>query len=197
MKWVAIIGADGAGKSTVIEGVEAHLEAKGLDYNYHHWCPRFSKSLKPYSGDASDPHKLAPRGKFTSYLKLLKLFLHWWEFKLRGVLGKTAPIVIVDRFYGDLLVDPIRYRYGGSLGLARFVFKFFPKPEKVILLHASAETLYQRKQEVEMKILTQTVRKYSDYIKAVDGVLIDAERPVDEVIASMCRELDFIHHSKF
>ena len=196
MIWIAIIGPDGAGKSTVIEGVEAYLNERELDHEYHHWCPKLAKTPKPYTGDATDPHSQIPRGGFTSYLKLLKLLICWWRFKVKGLRGKLSSVVILDRFYGDLLVDPIRYRYGGRLGFAKLAFKIFPSPDKIFLLDAEADVLYARKQEVELGRLKELVKRYREYALDSGGTLIDAAKPVDEVIKTMCEELDIMIRSK-
>ena len=56
--------------------------------------------------------------------------------------------MLFDRYHGDLLVDPRRYRYGGPMSLARLIVRFMPQPDLVFFLDATPEILLARKQEV-------------------------------------------------
>ena len=110
-----------------------------------------------------------------------------WRLSFWGDIGKQrkqGKLVLFDRFYADLLNDPIRYRYGGSRVFASIVFKWMPKPDLIILLDAEAEVLYARKPEVEMGELKKIVSRYRDYIdNEKRGKLINSDQEVKKVIA--------------
>ncbi len=94
-----------------------------------------------------------------------------------------STFVVFDRYYHDLLVDPLRYRYGGPMWLARWVGKLIPEPDLWILLDAPAEVLQSRKREVPMN---ETARQREAYLRLVqgmdNGVVVDASQPLDDVV---------------
>jgi hypothetical protein len=134
-----------------------------------------------------DPHAKPSKGLV---LSLVKLTLWWADYTFLGYLTDIYPrlqrsgLVLFDRYYQDLLVDPRRHRYGGPLWLARFAGRFFPRPHLVILLDAPPEVLHSRKQEVSLE---ETARQRKIYLEIVqnlsNGHVVDASKPAHEVAA--------------
>jgi thymidylate kinase len=192
MPWIVILGADGAGKSTVISKVVAYLGERNIQVNYQHWRPTIQKKQVTEGQVVTDPHALPPRGCVASWARVIILLVIWWYSFLHDIKisRKIGELVIFDRFYGDLLVDPRRYRYGGGAWYARMIFKMMPQPDLVILLAADAEVLYQRKPEVELGELHKIVARYRAYTdKHCKGRIINAEQTVDLVVADVLSEL--------
>ena len=99
-----------------------------------------------------------------------------WQLTLR----------IWDRYYHDRLVDPLRYRYGGPMWLARWVGKLIPMPDLWILLDAPAEVLQARKQEVSFSETTRQRGAYLALMREMDNtVVVDASQPLDKVVADV------------
>jgi thymidylate kinase len=92
-------------------------------------------------------------------------------------------MVIFDRHFWDLLVYPKHFRYGGPIWLARFVGRFVPHPDLVILLDAPAEVIQGRKQEVPFQ---ETARQREGYLKVVQRLsnahVVDASKSLDKVV---------------
>jgi thymidylate kinase len=129
-----------------------------------------------------DPHGQTPRSALTSIAKIFVWLLEEWFAAL--FLNKRKTLLICDRYYHDLLIDPIRYRYGGPMWLARLIGKLMPQPGLWVLLDAPAEVLQARKQEVSFN---ETVRQRQEYMTFVrtqrKHVIMDASQPLDKVIA--------------
>ena len=182
--WVAILGMDGSGKSTVIEGIRQKWEELGLKSTFPHWRPECIKPGKS-DGPETNPHGKKPRGSCASIAKLAFLLLDWtigFRFKLADKRAR-GWFVIFDRFHLDLLADPVRYRYGAPLWLARWVFRLFPQPDAIILLDAPAEVLHARKPETTLVMAIalrgeylQLVRKYSR------SHVVNCDRPIQVVV---------------
>lgn len=186
---IVFLGPDGSGKSSVIEQIIPILSPKFQRTCYIHLHPRFGIKAKGKSTPVTNPHGQLSRGLLSSTAKLL-YFLNVYCF---GYLLKIRPmmiqntLVIFDRYYHDLLVDPIRYRYGGPMWFARWVAKLIPKPDFFILLDAPPEVLQSRKQEVPFE---ETVRQRQAYLELVrgmkNGLVVGASQSLDEVVAEIC-----------
>ena len=195
---VAFFGADGAGKTTAIkETVKFYAAFRRT--RYFHLSPGFLKEKEASSSDFVPPHEEAPRSGFLSQLKLLYLFLEYslgWVFKVRPFLMRSY-LVFFDRYFHDILVDPIRYRHGAGLGLAQLVEKLIPRPHAFFLLDAPATVLQSRKQEVSME---ESQRARQQYQKVFQGQkhthIIDASRTIPEIAQEIRMQLMLMMHNR-
>lgn len=183
--WIGILGPDGSGKSTVIENLGKKLKRSRLKFFPVHWLPALGPGVRPGQGIVTDPHGRPSKSAFLSWLQLGKIILYWWWASLRYLFHLRAKreMVLSDRFYLDLLVDPRRYRFGASLKLARLFFRLLPKPDRIIVLHAPAETILARKKEVSKPELERQLEAYQAIAKETGNraVLVDCGRSADEV----------------
>jgi thymidylate kinase len=188
--WVVVLGPDGSGKSSVLDALASRLAPNFEGTKIYHWRPGFLRPSKGVGGPVTDPHGKPPRGTPSSLLKLVFLFLDWtlgyWGRLVR--LRARGHLILFDRNYYDLLVDPKRYRYGGPLWLAKLVSWLIPRPNLVILLDAPPEVLQERKQEVPLE---ETTRQRAAYLKLLrslsEGCVINATRPLNDVVAEIER----------
>ena len=181
---VAFLGPDGVGKSTVIEKIARHLAPAFRRKNVYHLRPFFGHRQASVRCNPH-PQRAVPRGLFSS---LTKLALWWLDFTvgyfMTAFLDKIqSTLVLSDRYYHDILVDPKRYRYGGPLWLARWVGKLVPQPDLTIILDAEPVVVQSRKQEVPLE---ETCRQRVAYRKLLAELrhtsIIDASKPLSEVV---------------
>ena len=185
--FVAFLGCDGSGKTAVLAGVAECLASEGYSVQTGHWRPRLfpSDTGENVQATVDDPHGQAPRGLFTSILKLAWLYFNWWG-SWWGALRQSRKngFLLFDRYHGDLLVDPKRYRYGASMRLARFTCYLLPQPDLVIYLDADSSVLLSRKNEVTEEALNHSRGKYLHMCQSGDSrfKIIDASQPINQVI---------------
>jgi thymidylate kinase len=181
---IVFLGPDGSGKSTVIDAVMQQLSQSFRNVEYRHLRPgRLPKQSN--SAPVTDPHAKPLRNKLGSHIKLI----YFWSQYLVGNLLWLYPryvrstLVIFDRYFHDLLADPVRYRFGGSLNLARRLGRTLTQPDLVFILDAPAEVLQSRKQEVS---LTESARQrvaYQSLAKEFNNAhIINTNQPVEQVI---------------
>lgn len=206
---VAVLGVDGAGKSTVMAALERDLGPAFWSTKQYHgralesplrWTKRVREQRRRRDAEIEaeagrsqkkprDPHAKSLRGLG---LSLVKLGAWWADFTVLGYVMDVHPrlrrsgLVLFDRYYQDLLVDPKRHRYGGPLWLARFAGRFFPKPHLTILLDAAPEVLYARKREVSLEETTRQREAYLSLVQKIpNGRVVDASRSPQEVAAGV------------
>lgn len=187
MPFIAFLGCDGSGKSAVIQSLSAALVAREEDVKFGHWRPKAFGGSTEVATAADDPHGQAPRGFASSVLKLGWLWLNWWVAWWRGARSQSKRgYLIFDRYHGDLLVDPKRYRYGGPMGLAQAASRLMPQPDQVIFLDAPPQVLLSRKQEVSYESLELSRAAYLHLAHTHPRFrIVDASRPLPEVVADV------------
>lgn len=205
---IAFLGTDGSGKSTIMARVEQDLDPAFWEKKQYHkrplsspfrWTRRYG--LRPAgagkrkgateAATGFNPHALPSRGAAYS---LAKLGFWWADFVLLGYAAEIFPqltrpsLLMFDRYYHDLLVDPRRYHYGGSMRLAHVVGRLVPQPHLVILLDAPPEVLRARKQELSLGEVTRQREAYLELVRNLpNGHLVDTSRPLDEAAAAVER----------
>lgn len=182
---VVLLGPDGAGKSSTIAALEASLAPLFSRTEVKGFAPTLRQILKRRPSSTATPHALKPRSLPTSLLRA-----GWWSvFALASHVTLRAEktrsmLVLNDRHFIDILVDPVRYRYGGPRWVLKAVAKLMPRPDAIILLHGPAEILQARKKELTVE---ETARQCRDYLALVSALpnahVIDATQPFAAVVS--------------
>ena len=182
---IVILGPDGAGKSSVIQGLMDKLNARGRIVEMRHLKPEIILRRRGSKATVNiDPHGKTPRSILTSTAKIFVWLMEEWYNNLFRDNEKT--LLICDRYYHDLLVDPIRYRYGGPAWAAKLIGKLMPKPKLWVLLDAPAEILQARKREVSAQETARQRKAYEAFVrKQRQYVIVDASQSLDKVIADV------------
>lgn len=184
---VAIIGPDGAGKSSLIDGLRSALHPTFSDKQYVvHWRPSFFRhKRKPLQGPVIDPHGKSIRNRSLSHLFLA---YHTLLFML-GYVCNLFPrkfrgwILWLDRYYYDFFTDSRRFRLSLSMFWVDLGYALVPKPDIVLLLDAPPGVLRTRKQEVSFEEATRQCDAYRELVEVLpNGVMIKADQPLEDVM---------------
>ncbi len=206
---VALIGPDGAGKSTISERLAqepmpapvkriymgVNLEASTLMLP----TTRLALAVKSARGRRSDmtapsqqpppstggPVRRSAKAGVRAARLVLWLAEEWFRQLVAEYHRRRGAIVVFDRhFYADYFhVDAAPGRRSASARLHGWLLKHaYPKPDLVICLDAPGQVLFDRKGEASPEWLEQRRRQYLQLAAVLpDFVVVDVDRPLDVV----------------
>ena len=171
---VALLGPDGAGKSTLAAGIESAF---------------YYPTRRVYMG--LWPSREAPRGAAATTLRILLRPLVVWRRYLASV-GHRARgrLVVFDRYVYDALLPP-----RGPLGWLkrpyfRMLSRLCPAPDLVVLLDVPGSVMHQRSREYDPDHLEAERTHYRALSRRIPGLLrVDASRPAEVVLGDVLRSI--------
>jgi len=184
---IVILGPDGVGKSTLIARMNLPCFRRMKQF---HFRPGVLGKKSP--APVTDPHAQQPRSWFSSVAKIFYYYVdHWLGYLLQTYPAKVRnELVVYDRSFEDVFIDPRRYRLSGGHAFARVLNKLLPRPDLMIVLDADPELVHARKPELaveELRRQRQALRKLTG--ESSHCVIISAantpERVASEVQSRM------------
>ena len=208
MLTVAIIGADGSGKSTVtglvvdqldVPARRMYLGVSAASATHPLPTTRLLHQARVSTGQplpaAGPPDTTSNAGSARSTMGQVRAFgrlanrvsEELYQEAIRRWHQARGRVVVCDRFYladfhaHDLSDDPSRTwdrRVHGA-----FLRWCFSAPDLVVLLTAPAEVLYERKHEGSIDSLTRRQAEYASYAQTVtEALVVDATKPIVDIV---------------
>ena len=161
---VALLGPDGAGKSTLAEGLRSSF-----------YLPTRSLYAGLYGAGAGKVPKVPGLRLAVRLLKLWRLALAAEVHKARG------RLVVFDRYTSDALLPGAGRRGVASRARRWLLAHACPTPSLIVVLDAPAQALFDRKGEHDVAKLEEQRQGYATLARLPRVVLVDAARPPEEV----------------
>jgi thymidylate kinase len=189
------LGPDGSGKSSLIDKFNAFRRALHPEKRFvkFHWRPGMLPQIRTLLGKSklenefviAHPHSPKKRSRTTS-------FLRWMYYSIDYIIGyylKILPMkirttaVIMDRYYYDIIVDPVRYGFNLPKWLLKLPLRFIPQPDLTIYLDNEPEELYKRKQELPVSELKRQVEAWREFIPSLPNArIVTTDKPLEDVV---------------
>lgn len=151
---IVFVGPDGAGKSSIADALTRHARAQGVSVHHIHFRPHISshKDLPRRATTVSSPHDREPRSLLVSLLKISLFFvIYWFAYISRLQRRAKAGLVIIERGWFDMYVDPRRYRLPYSIRPVVFhLGALLPDSMLVVLMSGDPTHISERKEELSI-----------------------------------------------
>lgn len=204
---VCLVGPDGAGKSALADALVAAPSSFRRSVRI---APRGgvlpppARLLRRELADSSSPHARAPSGHAGSAVRLTYLWLDavlGWAIRVVGPRIRST-LLVDERGWADLVVDPRRYRISLPPALVRALGALVPEPDLVLVLEAPAPVIRARKPELELAEIERQLRAWRghaasaparvvrlDALRSPEAVLVQALAAIDDSVAARQRDL--------
>ena len=186
---VAIVGPDGAGKSILASGLPDACRGLFRKDAHFHWrpglLPRPGALAHTTDADTTVPHGRPPHRRAMS---LGLVGYHWLDFFLGGWtkyqgLKVRSSLVVVERGWADIAVDPRRYRVHVPRSLLQGMGKVLPRPDLVLVLEGRPEVIAARKRELAPAEVARQSREWRSFLaQERNAVFLDADRTPEAVV---------------
>jgi len=191
--FVVILGPDGCGKSTVTEALPRELQRGYRNIWQFHWRPGLLPKLGRTNSSVlpdGEIQNLAPPSvsKYKGGVSLIRFVYYWLDFVLGywlRIYPKKAQttLVIGERYFPDVLVNPVRYGFSVSPWIMRLAAKCVPQADMIILLDDDPVAINARKDELSVEAITDLLDKYKKELSHwKNPVIVNTANGVDDVV---------------
>src|SRR2546428_3291259 len=169
---IALLGPDGAGKGTIIASLKEQVPV-ALAFRYLGWRPRSA----PHPSSVEPDRRVNPL-KEAAYVCYWAL-RYWWMLLPGYIAAWSGHIVLCDRHpIENLAIQPRATRLAAAL--ERILYRhFMPWPDAILVLDASAQTIYARKREQSLERLEVWRRRYREVFAERGAIAISTEAPLE------------------
>lgn len=203
MSIIAFMGADGAGKTTVMNAVLPILEMRyRLRFKVQHLKPDFLPILGKLRGVKHErgyvcvnPHGSRPSGFMGSLFRLTYLvcdYVFGYWFKVRPTLrSKEVSCWVFDRYAYDILIDPLRFRIKLPRWIIRLYLKMVPRPNIVLCLGGDPEKIFARKPETSLTEVKRQMIELENLSAGLTNVrMIDTTVSIEDTVEAAMKALE-------
>jgi serine acetyltransferase/thymidylate kinase len=181
---IACLGPPGSGKGSVIQALSDRPLEVFENAHTMELRPGVMRAGTIKPGRAVRERE--PRGRFTTIVKLMMFVADYWLGYWLWIRPKLvrSTLVVSNRYFDDVLVDPRLYRIDHALAFARLLLRWVPRPQLWLVFDIPSQVLQERQAELGEE---EAARQRGEYRRLLGGhenvVVLDADQPLDRVVA--------------
>ena len=204
---IAVLGTDGAGKSTIIHAIAPVLAAathgalfvKHLRPGLLPPLARMKGKKEPRNGPVIDPHGSRPSGAIGSLCRLAYLLIDYsigYWIVIRPTIARRPAIVLFDRYAYDMAIDPRRFRIDLPVRCIRWFLRLAPRPDLIFCLHGDPTVIARRKGELPVAEIGRQTQALLDFaanesraiVVSTEGTVEQARDQVLTALLEFCAQ---------
>ncbi|MEM9033488.1 MAG: phosphotransferase [Actinomycetota bacterium] len=181
---VLLVGPDGTGKSTIVDGIAAELPIERA-----HWRPGVVRPLSN-DGAVTEPHAEPPR---SWPVGLIKLGLVAADFVVAhlGPWRRPRRTVLLERGWWDQWVDPRRYRLReGHRPVIAAIGRLLPRADVLVLLAGDPAVIAARKQEIPANEVATQLDRWREVASVAARRVVEIDTTTTTPAQAVERALD-------
>jgi len=181
---IACLGPPGSGKSSVIQALNDNPLDVFENVDTMELRPGVMRASTVKAGETT--RKREPRGRFTTIVKLMMFVVDYWLGYWLWIRPKLvrSTLVVSNRYFDDVLVDPRRYRIERALAFARLLLRWVPRPELWLVFDIPSQVLQTRQGELGEEEATRQRGEYRRLLRGHENVVVlDADQPLERIVA--------------
>ncbi|HEY7642455.1 MAG TPA: hypothetical protein VH814_22165, partial [Steroidobacteraceae bacterium] len=184
---IACLGPPGSGKGAVIEALRDQPLQVFENTHTMELRPGVMRAGTVKAGRTT--RKREPRGRFTTIVKLMMFVADYWVGYWLWIRPKLvrSTLVVSNRYFDDVLVDPRRYRIDHALSFARLLLRWVPRPHLWLVFDIPSQVLQERHGEQGELGEEEAARQRLEYRRLLgrreNVVVLDADQPLDRIVA--------------
>jgi thymidylate kinase len=190
--FAVVLGPDGSGKSTVVDQLLRESESIYTGSWCFHWrpglLPQPSRQAKQRTSSPLPPPNEFAYGGAISLLRYCYFLLdfvagYWLRIYPRR---RQGQLVIGERWYFDVLINPQRYGFRLPAWLLRLGGRLIPRPDLTILLKADPTAIHARKPELTVEQITNQIAAMRSILPSdPHGAEVATDVPLGDSVASV------------
>ena len=192
---VVFLGCDGSGKSSIIKNISKSIILNFFRHKFFHYH-LFSKYQ---TRKQTLPYKKKEYNQFLSNVKLLYLYIRFvFNYYFNIYIKKIkSNLILNDRYYHDVFIDPKRYRIKSNLILNNLFPKILPKVDIIFYINTSAENIYKRKKELPLPQIKKIIKMYKDNLSKCNNLKVINNNTSSNVTSfNVCKEILLYKNNK-
>ena len=199
---IALVGPDGAGKTTVARALERAAGSRGKRFAYVHWLPSVRRGPPcTVTDDPAPPPKRAElemvrtRDQVISVVRLSRNLLRFWAGYRLGLvrhvdgLRGQSVVAVADRWIYNYIGQPHSVAYFGPGSLARLAVRLAPRPDLTVVLDLPAEVACRRKGELTVEAAEQELAHWRSLSTVNPLLSVDATDAPDAIASRILDRL--------
>jgi thymidylate kinase len=169
--FIVFLGVDGSGKSTLIQEIKNEIE----NCTVFHFSPSHRYNTATVIKNPHNKNNYSITLSLIKFIFLIVNSIYSYLFFIKN--GKNNKLIIGDRYFYDIAIDPRRYRLNLPSFITNLIYFLVPKPDMIFVLMGDPYEIILRKKEVSLNEIIRQQLELEGIARAKNNwILLDSTK---------------------